>query len=87
MSTKKTSNFGTSVSNSLAGVRMTQSELAEKLGTSQSYVSQKLSGTRPATPRWADLIADVLGLPEEERVKLHRAAALDRGYKLDLTKK
>jgi len=32
-------------------------------------------------------VANALGLSDKERVALHRAAAKDHGFKLDLTKK
>lgn len=63
---------------------MTQTELAGSLNKSVSYTNQTLSGRKPASARWVDLVADVLELPATERLRLHTAAAKDHGFKLDL---
>jgi ribosome-binding protein aMBF1 (putative translation factor) len=77
--------FGASVSRALAESRMTQTELAEGLGKSVSYTNQVITGRKKPTPKWADLVADVMGLSNRKRVELHRAAAKDAGFQLDLT--
>jgi cyanate lyase len=79
--------FGASASVMLAGARMEQPDLAQKLGQSTAYVNQVFTGRKRANPPWIDLVADVLKLPQDKRVELHRAAAKDQGFKLDLTKK
>lgn len=78
--------FGQALAEQLEQQCSTQADLASATGTSRSYVNQTMSGKKPVSPRWADLVADVLNLPEHERAKLHRAAATDAGFKLDLTK-
>lgn len=77
------SNFGREVSNSLASRNTTQSALATATGTTAAYVNQTITGVKRPSARWADLIADVLQLPDDERRKLHLAAAKDHGFKLD----
>jgi transcriptional regulator with XRE-family HTH domain len=84
---KTDSHFGASVSKSLAEARMTQTEVAERIGSSTSYVNQMLTGRKRPSPQWVDLIADTLKASDRQRVELHRAAAKDYGFKLDLRKK
>jgi transcriptional regulator with XRE-family HTH domain len=81
------SDFGASVSRKLAEARMTQSDLAKNTSQSTAYVNQIITGRKKPLPEWIDLIADALNLTDKERVQLHRTAAQERGYKLDLTKK
>lgn len=79
--------FGVALSEQLDRANLSQTALAEATGTSPSYVNQTMSGKKPVGPQWADMVADVLGVSDRERVRLHRAAASDAGFKLDLTKK
>ena len=79
-------NFGRSVSNALAELDLTQGDLSEMLGRNPKYVNQTMTGYRKPAPYWVDLVANVLELTPKERAKLHRDAALDNGFKLDLTK-
>jgi transcriptional regulator with XRE-family HTH domain len=79
------SSFGVSVSNVLTDRHMTQTDLAAKLDVSVGYVNQTMTGSSPASPRWADMVADVLKVSATQRQELHTAAAIDAGYKLDLT--
>lgn len=77
--------FGESVSNALADRRMTQTELASSLNITVSYANQVMTGRKHASPRWADLVADVLKSSAAQRRELHKAAAVSAGYKLDLS--
>ena len=79
-----TSAFGAAVSSELAQRRMSQTELAEKTGKPLAYVNQTMTGRKSVSPQWADLVARALRLSAESRVALHRAAAKDRGYDIDL---
>ena len=79
--------FGDTVRSTLTASGTTQTDLANQLGTSTSYLNHTLTGRKPVSPTWADLVADVLNLPDSERQRLHEAAAKDQGFKLDLTKK
>jgi cyanate lyase len=81
----KYSQFGVSVSAALAERRLSQVDLANALGRSPAYVNQTMTGTKPASAEWADLVADTLKLSRAKRAELHAAAARDHGFKLDLT--
>ena len=60
---------------------------ASKLaGVSQPYMNQVATGRRRASADWIELVSDALDLTAEERERLHRAAAKDHGFKIDLTK-
>lgn len=87
--TRYDSTFGSSVSKALTEAEMTQTELAAKIKQSTAYVNQVITGRKRAAPEWIDIMADAMQLSPRERVKLHRAAAIDQGFKLtlDLTKK
>ena len=77
--------FGNTVNDALTARRMSQTELARELNVAPSRVNNTMTGTRPASPHWTDLVADALQFSAEQRVSLHTAAAKDVGYKLDLT--
>jgi hypothetical protein len=81
---RKYNAFGESVSGVLADRRMTQSGLAAELDVTVAYVNQTMI-SKAASPRWADLVADVLKMSSQQRADLHVAAAKDAGYKIDLT--
>ena len=83
--TTRYSHFGASVSAVLAERQLSQADLAEALGRSRAYLNQTMTGTKPASAEWADLVADTLKLSRTKRAQLHAAAARDHGFKLDLT--
>lgn len=58
--------------------------LADRLGVTGPYVHHLISGRRLPSPQWLDLMADAMKLTKEQRVDLHRAGAIDHGYKLSL---
>lgn len=68
----------------LAGRGLTQYRAAKMAGTSQPFLNQVAQGRRRASAEWIDLMADALGLEEAERGRLHRAAARDHGFRIDL---
>lgn len=70
----------------LAGRGVTQYRAAKLAGTSQPYLNQVVTGRRRASGEWIDLVAGALDLAPEERERLHRAAARDHGFRIDLTK-
>ena len=76
--------FGSSVSRALAEVGMTQTELANQTDKPVSYVNQTMTGLRPAKPQWVDIVASTLKLQADRTAELHRAAAKDAGFKIDL---
>jgi len=45
-----------------------------------------LTGRKSPSPEWINIVAKTLDLQERQRLKLHRAAARDAGYEIDLTK-
>lgn len=85
MSTKKppTTRFGLEVSELLASSYMTYADLARAIGKAPNHLTNTLRGvySKP-TASWADLVANALDLPDEERRRLHLAAARDSGFKL-----
>lgn len=87
------SKFGEEVEPYLEKSGTSQSQLAHSIGTargaavSTAYVNHTLTGVKKPNAEWADLVADVLNLDNAERQRLHTAAAIDNGFKLDLTKK
>ena len=84
---KRHTNFGNSVSGLLTERQLTQKQLGELMGKSPVYTSHVMRGYRTASASYVDMVADVLNLNPADRQKLHYNAALDHGFKLDLTKK
>lgn len=86
MSTRKTrrSEFGAVVDSALEERAMSQLDLAEATGRSPAYTNQTLTGVKPVSPEWVNLVAETLQLSAEKKAQLHRAAAKDRGYEIDL---
>lgn len=78
--------FGAVVSKNLTTASWTQLDLANNTGASLAYMNQMMTGRRRPSAEWADLIADTMRLSDRQRVQLHRAAARDVGFKLDLRK-
>ena len=76
--------YGTSVRQALAEAQSTQTALAGSVGTSVSYVNRTLTGAASPSPEWIDTVADALNVSDDMRVTMHRSAAMDAGYKLDL---
>lgn len=63
---------------------MKQKTLADSLNVTPTYVSSLLARRKALSAETADRIATVMELTPAERVALHRAAASDHGFKLDL---
>lgn len=76
--------FGAALSDLLWDYRKRQTDLARDLGISTSYVNALKTGKKAAAAPTVDRIADALGAKPRDRVRLHRAAARDAGFKLDL---
>lgn len=81
---RRLTSFGATVAHLLESLRVTQTEVAIYAKCSVSNVSHLVTGERRASARWADLVADALELQAAERTALHRAAARDQGFKIDL---
>lgn len=79
--------FGEALSKQLSANQTNASSLAQTIGASPAMISRMANGSRTVSPQWADVIAKALALTSKETAALHRAAALDAGYKLDLTKR
>ena len=76
--------FGATLVAVLEARSMTQAALAAEIDTSRAYVSMLARGTRSVSPERIDQISDRIGLSMTERTRLHRSAAEDRGFRLDL---
>lgn len=76
--------FGRAFAAALERHGRSQISVAEALGTSRAYVSALRTGSKNAAASTVDRVADALNLAEPERIELHRAAAKDAGFKLDL---
>jgi cyanate lyase len=76
--------FGSAVADALAERQMSQLDLASTLGKSLAYTNQTLTGRKSASPQWVNLVAEALRLSSAQRAHLHRAAAKDQGYEIDL---
>ncbi|MFX4299938.1 helix-turn-helix domain-containing protein [Pseudosulfitobacter pseudonitzschiae] len=78
--------FGCKLSEYIDRYATSRSDLASRMGTSRAYVSGLTTGTKHASARTAEDIAETLGVSPAEKIELHRAAALDAGFKLELPK-
>jgi plasmid maintenance system antidote protein VapI len=79
--------FGRALDAQLERSGTTQTVLAASLGRSTSYLNQVIHGRKTASPALVDAVADRLETDDATRQALHRAAALDHGFKLDLTER
>jgi cyanate lyase len=77
------SEFGSALVAQLKAKQMTETALAASVGTTVSYVSQTVMRRKSASPRWIETVSDAMSATDEECRALHRAAARDRGYRID----
>lgn len=77
---------GASLGDILSERGISQAAAAARAEMSQPYFNQVVKGRRLASADWIDTVANALGLGRKERAELHRAAARDHGFKIDLTK-
>lgn len=79
----KLTNFGQEVTSLLSASAMSQADLARAIGKAPGHLNHKLFArySRP-TASWAEMVANALDLPPEDRYRLHLAAAKDSGFKL-----
>ncbi|MFZ3584804.1 helix-turn-helix domain-containing protein [Loktanella sp. DJP18] len=63
-----------------------QTQVAESLDVSRAYVSALVNGHKSLKPNRIDAVGQVLGFDNTEVLRLHRAAAQDAGFRLDLPK-
>ncbi len=86
MAKKPVTEAGAALEKILSERGVSQYRVSKLSGLSQPYVNQVATGRRRASAEWIELIANALQLTPEEREALHRAAARDHGFKIDLTK-
>jgi len=75
--------FGKALDTQLAKRQWRQTDLARATQKSPAYINRVMTGSAKASPQWADLVASVIRANQSERQQLHRAAAIDAGYKID----
>ncbi len=80
----KKSRFGEELDRILESQGKKQKDLADKIATSTAYVSSIATGKRNVSPGRATAIGEALGADVAQMSRLHRAAALDAGFRLDL---
>lgn len=77
--------FGQKLKAALSSRDLMQVDLAEKLSVSSAYVSSISTGSKGVSASTVSSIARALDLDQAEAVQLHRAAASDLGFDLNLT--
>ncbi len=73
--------FSHALNQQLASRSLRQVDLATKVGVTPAYINRLANGGSPS-PEWVDLIADFTKATDEERTRLHVAAARAKGYKI-----
>ena len=63
---------------------VTQASISQALGVNGTYVSHLATGLKTPKPETIDRLAEALSLDEGETRRLHTAAAVDLGFRLDL---
>lgn len=85
---KASTEFGEFLAEKIRSEGYRQTELARTVKASTAMVNHVVSGRKVPPPKWVDLIADVTGCSDEERLELHRRASRDllrkKGYQFDL---
>lgn len=79
--------FGLELQKFLNGKAMMEADLVRSMvaignGISRQYVNMMLHNQRTPPPDMIERLADALKLPRDDRTILHRAAALDSGYRI-----
>ena len=75
---------GTVLDENLRARGLSQRALADLLDVSPAYVSGLVLGKKTLSASTADKVAQALNLSSVESGTLHRAAAQDMGFRLDL---
>ena len=86
MTERPKTRVGASLGDMLSERGLSQASAAARANISQPYFNQVVKGRRLASAEWIETVANALNLDAEEREKLHRAAARDHGFRIDLTK-
>lgn len=74
--------FGLELTKLLLDKRVTQRALAASLGKSDSWIGDMMHGERTTPASAVDAICDTLSANEQERYRLHVAAARDAGFRI-----
>jgi len=78
------SKFADAFSRVLKSHNMRAADAATTMEVSRSYVAAVARGDKKVGPERIDSMSQALGFSEKETLKLHRAAAIDAGFRLDL---
>ena len=84
-----TRKFGLELTRALTARAMTERDLMRAMvangnGVSRQYINMLVHNHRTPPPDLVDKIADAVRMQREERTILHRAAALDSGYRIGI---
>lgn len=77
--------FGTALDAILKERKLRRIDVAAAASLNISYLSNMMTGLKKVTPERVETLAATIGASPQQRVQLHRAAAQDVGYVLDLT--
>jgi transcriptional regulator with XRE-family HTH domain len=73
--------FAKELERMLDGCGITRVEVADRVGISTYMLWLLQAGKRLPTPDMIDRVARAIGISPEDRKRLHRLAAGDRGYR------
>jgi plasmid maintenance system antidote protein VapI len=81
--------FGLEISKALRSRHMMEADLVRSMARvgnaiSRQYVNMIVHNERTPPPDMVEKLADAIGLAHAERMVLHRAAALDSGYRIGM---
>ena len=82
MAAGKNANFSKELQTILHSLGITKADVARRLNCSQMHVGNLVRGTRQATPGLINALSHSLLLSPRHKARLHRAAALDRGFEV-----
>ena len=83
---KQKTAFGEALDKVLSAHQVSNAALASGAGMDPAHLHRQKYGQRYVSGADVDRMTTALGLSQIETVELHRAAARDAGFKLDLTK-
>jgi DNA-binding transcriptional regulator YdaS (Cro superfamily) len=84
MTRRDKTRFGAAFDEALARHALRRGEAARQLSVTPAYLSKVARGGTAISPERIDAMASNLGFTERELRRLHHAAALDAGFRLDL---
>lgn len=80
----QTSKTGEILRQHFAASTISQSTVSREMGLARPYLNRVLGGSELPSAKWLETVALGLGLTEDQQRELHRAAATDHGFKIDL---